>query len=661
MSAPDLATLRSVETVVRALTTTTKTLRLYPASSPIPRQSAAAACSALAELLAVEPVIPLTVAREGFTFGGMSVASVGSSELADLLVAHGVAELDILPGCSEEDLTTALTIVLEPPDTLRERGGFGAALAAAGIECVRASDVSLTVIEFEAIAPDGDVDEFLRQLATDPEKLALWLQSVVKGDPSALEEGLSEMLSTVGPDDFDRLVESLTAAFLAQDASGRDAILGIAASCDDDLNDLVAGVFSQIGSGDLAASLVGGLYGKNMLSVSSMITNLPIGQRLDEIMAEIEPMLAQAGHSAKELTFLEHMMGVRTAKEPEKPLFVRAPDYAKVAKIAEVRPDEVAAVRSEVQRSLSHVSARSVATMLSLLDQQEDFDLYCKTLDGLVSLAPTLFEQRDLDLATRVISELVARESRTDLPWPELANRLHSALARATDRRAMGALLHAVMDDAALVHTARNIVLKCGEQAQTALLEEALTLRDHDGLELAGQILGRRLTDLLVSFAAKAQWFQLAPIAQRLASETEPRATQALETLVRRADAQSRREVTKGLSKSGSPNALSHLRVLMHDGNTEVAVSAIRAIGASKTPGATGALSDLLGEIDADGKDFALTREIIDALMRSADDHASNVLTRLATRKSLIKRGHFTEVSALAQQALDGRTTGGAR
>lgn len=658
---PDQATMRSVETVVRALTTAAKTLRLYPASSPIPRQSANAARAALEELLAVEPVLPLTVAREGFTFGGMSIASVGSSELADLLVAHGVAELDIMPGCNEDDLVRALAIALETPEELRERGGFGAALEAEGIECIRVSDVSLTVVELDALTPDGDVDEFLRELATDPEKLALWLQSVVKADPGALADGLDELLAAVGAGDYEKLVESLSSAFLSQDAAGRDAVLGIAAKDAGSVGALMQSVFGGMGAGDIASSLVGGLFGKNMLSMSNMLTELPIGQRMNEIMEEIRPMLAQAGHSTKELSFLEHMMEVRSAEEPERPLFEAAPDYSKVAAIANVKDSEVTALRSEIQRSLAHVNARTVMTMLSLLDQQEDFDLYCKTLDGLVSVVPTLLEQRDLDLAIRVITEIAARESRTDLAWPELTERLQAALARATDRRAMSALLHAVMDDESVVLTARTIVFKCGDEAQSALLEEALSLREQDGMQLAEKIFGRRLTDLLATFAPRAQWFQLAPIATYLSRDREPRAAQALEGLMTRADAQSRREVAKGLAASPTSEAFRQLGRLMRDTNTEVALAAIRAAGTSAAAGAAAALDSLFSEIDADGKDFTMTREVIGALARCSDPKAADSLSRIASRKALIKRGHFSEVCALARQALDSRNKAGAR
>ncbi|MDI6900559.1 MAG: HEAT repeat domain-containing protein [Anaerosomatales bacterium] len=652
--APDAATMRTIETVVRALTTAGKTLRLYPPSSPIPRQSVEAAESALAEYLSGEPVLPLTVARDGFTFAGEPIAAAGGSEFAGMLQAHGVAEVDFLPGCGADDLVGFLTLVLEEPATVRERGGLGTALESAGIETLRVSDVSLTVVDVDALGPeDGDIDEFLRELASDPDKLAVWLQSVTKGDPASVAEGLSELVAAAGGDPG-ALAEALSSAFLEQETEGRDVLLGLAAK-ESDLSGLFGQVFGAMGTTDVATSLVSGSWGKNMLSMSTMLTKLPIGQRLDAIMAEVKPLLAQAGHTAREMEFLQHMMEVRASEEPEAPLAEARPDYQKVAAIADVGTEELTAARTEALRSISGVNARSVATMLSLLDQQEDFDLYCKTLDGLVSVVPSLLEQRELDLALRVLSELVSRESRTDLPWPELADKLRDAIARATDRRGMAALLHAVAEEPKHAAKAVDLLKRAGGEAQAALVEEALEMRDTDGLALAESLLGRRIIDILVALAPRVQWFQVAPVVKRLATESDPRSTQALEAVLKRPDDQSRREAARGLESVASPAAARHLATLMRDASPEVAVAAVRAAGRSASPGMVAALDALLGELDIDTKDFQLAREAIGALSRSPDSAADAVLGRLASRKALIKRGHFSEVQALTQQAIAAR------
>jgi len=649
---------RAVDTVVRSLATSAKTLRLYPPSSPIPRQTADAALEALNQFLVDEPVLTLTVAREGFPFRNAAVNAPGSNELADMLTRHGVAEMSVLPGAGVDELISFVGAVLKDPLEVREAGGMGAVLAAEGVECVRVSDVSLTVAEIETLDQGDDVDEFLRELANNPDKLALWLASATSGDPAALAEGLTELADVVGPGGLDRLIASLSSAFLQQQPDGRDALLGLSVK-DTDVRSLMGAVFGSIGTPDIAQSLAGGLFGKNVLSMSNMLAGLPLGERVSEILAEVKPLLASAGHTDREMAFLEHMLELREKEEPEAPLVNQRPDYTKVAQIADVRPEEVEKVRGEVQSSMAKMNARSVTTMLQLLDQQEDFSLYCKTLDGLASTVPSLFEMRDFRLAEQVLSELAGREARTDQPWPELTEKLREAISKATGPRSMSALLHAIGDDPSLMPAARDILRRTGAPAQTAFLHEALSVRDSDGLAIAGDALGRRLLDLLVAEAPNAQWFNIAPIVQRLATEGDPRSSQTVDAILRRPDEQSRQEAAKGLAGVGTSMAVRQLASLTRDPSPEVALVAIRAAGRSVAPGSANMLGTRFDELDCDGKDFTACREIINALTRSADPDATTVLSRIAARKALIKRGHFTEITDLARQALATRNAGG--
>ncbi|TDB38140.1 MAG: HEAT repeat domain-containing protein [Actinobacteria bacterium] len=651
---------RAVDTVVRSLATSAKTLRLYPPSSPIPRQTAEAALEALNSFLVDEPVLTLTVAREGFSFRNSAVNAPGSSELADMLTRHGVAEMSVLPGAGVDELISFVSAVLRDPLEVREAGGMGAVLAAGGVECVRVSDVSLTVAELEPLDQGDDIDEFLRELASDPDKLALWLASATSGDPAALAEGLTELAGAVGAEGMDRLMASLSSAFLKQQPDGRDALMGVSVK-DTDIRSLMSGVFGSIGTQDMAQSLAGGMFGKNVLSMSNMLAKLPLGERVSEILAEVKPLLASAGHTAREMAFLDHMLELREKAEPESPLVEQRPDYTKVAQIAEVRPEEVEKARGEVQSSMTKMNTRSVTTMLQLLDQQEDFALYCKTLDGLASMVPALFEMRDFRLADQVLSELASREARTDQPWPELTEKLRGAIRKATGPRSMSALLHALSDDPSLMPAARDTLRRTGAPAQTAFLHEALNVRDSDGLAIAGDALGRRLLDLLVAEAPHAQWFNLAPIVQRLATEGDPRSSQTVDAILRRPDEQSRQEAAKGLAGAGTAMAVRQLASLTRDPSPEVALVAIRAAGRSVAPGSASMLGARFDELDCDGKDFTACREIINALARSADPEASDVLSRIARRKALIKRGHFAEINDLAGQALRARNAGGDR
>jgi hypothetical protein len=70
-------------------------------------------------------------------------------------------------------------------------------------------------------------------------------------------------------------------------------------------------------------------------------------------------------------------------------------------------------------------------------------------------------------------------------------------------------------------------------------------------------------------------------------------------------------------------------------------------------------LAARLAELDIDGDGFTLAREMIAALARVPDAEAAAALNKLASRRALIKRGHFAEVQDLVQQALQLRAHGG--
>ena len=126
--------IHAVDTVVRSLATAAKTLRLYPPTSPIPRQTAEAAVEALSSYFISESVLTLKIDREGFSFRGAKVHAPGSGELADLLTLHGVAETSILPGAGVDELIAFVGAILKDPAEVRAAGGMGAVLAIAGVE-----------------------------------------------------------------------------------------------------------------------------------------------------------------------------------------------------------------------------------------------------------------------------------------------------------------------------------------------------------------------------------------------------------------------------------------------------------------------------------------------------------------------------------------------
>jgi len=645
-------TLQRLEHAVRSLSTASRSLRLYPAASPIPRETVSIALTSLEQFFdAGFPVLSISLARDGFAFAGEPIAVnvSGAGELASELRAHGVAEIDFSPGVSADELLDFLTISARGHDEVRQEGGLAALAAAGGVEHVRVVDVQLTVVDTGTPADGEDYGDFLRELIADPAKLTTWLSAASAGDPAALEDGLIELMRASGTEDLSQFLDSLSSAFLSQSSDGRDALLGLSMD-GGPVRELTGRVFNTLGAPDIAESILGGVFGKNMLSLSSALTSLPLEHATAQVRAEVQAMLPTVGHTPKEAAFLEHMLEVRGRKEAEQSLVDADRTFKAVMQAATLKDEDVARARSALTASAGVLGAASVRTMLSLLDQQQDFELYCAGADNLARMVPQLIEQGDLTLASRVLTELANRESHRMGPWPELSARLREAIAVAVGPRSMEALINAVVADRSLEPIAIQIVRHGGETCGAELVVAAINHKAV-GLEVAEALVGRRIIDLLHVAAGSAQWFQLTPIVTRLAEEGDPRSIATIEALLARADEQSRREVATGLAGIHTPASVRLLDAALRDSSPEVSVVAARAIAKSGVPGSAALLARRLGELDVDTNDFLLARELITGLARIPEPAADEALAKLGSRRVLIKRGHFNEVQQLVARA----------
>lgn len=652
-----------VEATIRGIAAAGRAMRLYPPTSPMLRQAVEAAAAPVLAFLDSQPSLVLNVARDGFTCRGTEISRTlaGSADLADILSSHGIAELVFTPGCTADDMSGFLNIVMRAPESVRANGGIAAALAAGSVSGIRVITVSLTVAgQAEEPAEGADVDEFFRELGGDPDKLSTWLAAAASGDPATLAEGLGELADAAGPVGLERFLGTFADAFARQENDGKDVVLGIAME-PGRAREIVEGMMGHLPSDEISGSLSTGLYGKNMLSLSTALTHLPLGARLDEVIAEVRASLPDLGHNKHETDFLDHMLRVRSNPEPEQPLLIADDGFHAVAEAANVDEDTLAATRADVAESVAHTAARSVPAMLALLDQQRDFNLYVKSLDALAGLVPRLIEEGDTRLAVKVLDEIAERENRATQPWPELTKRLRDAKARATGRATMRTLLDAALTDAEGVQAAHSVLRHADEGGKVAFVEEALTRHDDRALDVTESLLGRRMVDMLAAAAPRVGTAQLGPLVRRLAAAGDASAMLAVEAVLRRPEELARVEAAEALAGSTNPAVVRLLAGTLRDPSPKVAATGARALARTRLPGAADALAERLEQLDVDGKDFALGREFIAALAQMPDLSAAQALRRLAERKALIKRGRFVEVQQLAREALTVQAQRGAR
>jgi len=655
--------IQGVEGVLRALAVAARSVRLYPPSSAIPRQSAQTAAAACAELFfSGASGLHLDIAREGFSIEGGPVGSGAPSvvDFANVLREHGVAAVTLTPPVPADEVLGFVGLLARPVDETRAHGGFGSVLASLHIEHLRVADVHLATAGTAAVpsAVDAGLESWLQDLGSDADRLSAWYSAASAGDPAAFEDGLIEIARASGELGAGLFDSALADAFNRQSPAAKDALL-TRANDSAAVRDLVGRMLRELTAEQIAEALTSGVLGGNMLSLSHALTSLPLGSAAAAVRVDVSRMASEAGHSAKELAFLDHMIETRSRRGIEPPLAEADHAYTAVRDATRFADTDVSEARDVVIASSAAVNRAGVRTMLALLDQQQDFTLYCETVDALVALVPGLIETGELGLAKRILQELANRQSGHTAPWPELTTRLEAALATAAGSRSMRAVIAAVMADRARTAEAREIVALMGEPAGNSLVIEAVSLKA-EGIEVAERLLGNtRVLELLCAHSTVAEWHQLEPLVSRLAREHDSACMAAVQALLSRPDARSRREVAQGLAGVAAPAPSRLLALGLRDADSEIAM--IVAVGVAKcgVPGSADLLCSRLDELNIDGSDYAFGRDLIGALALTPESAAGDALDRLASRRSLMKRGHFADVQAAVAKARQARMSGG--
>lgn len=649
---------RILENVLRGLSTATRSLRLYPPTSPIPRQTVDSAVEALNEWFAQSPGgLQLSVAREGFAFEGESVASkiVVSLEFADTLRDHGVAQIDITPGVTADDLLGFLSLVSRSPDELRAEGGIDVMLADQGVQSIRLTDIQLVAIE-ASLADSADDEMLLRDIADNPAKLGSWFANASSLEREAFRSSLDEFIEVAGDQGTDNLASALSDSLTSQPAENRDALLTLALE-DGPARELTQRMFSSMAPEDIAMTILDGKFGRNMLSLSSALANLPFDKVQDSVRQQVIDMLPGAGHTPSEAAFLDHMLEVRTSDAEEPALAEVDRSYETIVQAGSVPDTDIGRARNATASATTVLDTVGVRTMFTLLDTHTDYERFCAGVDAIAAMVPRLLDRGEYVLAAQILGELASRES-LHPEWLDLSSHLVSVLESAVSPESAARLLHACVEDRSLIPAARQLLRLSGDSVYASVAAESISLKT-EGVKVAEELIGMRLVDLLHVLAPQAQWFQLGPIVERLAREGGPRSINTIEAMLARPEEQARKEVVSTLANGISAALLPAVGTALRDSSEEVAAIAARTIAKSDLTGSASLLAARLGELDVDNVDFTRARELIAALAITPEPAAGDALRQLAARRALIKRGRFAEVQVAVAQALASRLEGG--
>jgi len=643
--------------VMRSLGATWRALRLYPASSPMTVEAAERVCSAVDEYVQAEPSLRLDVVREGFILRGVDgvLTAPGVADLTDALGAHGVGEVHFVAPPSPDEVLALLSAALLRPQELHEQGGMQKALSAQGVTAIRVVSVVLSKIETPPEIPEEEADKFLAELAADAGRLAVWLRSLLASDDEGLAEGLLTLANASG--DVRVFGRTLAAAFLELDAEDKDRLIESAIHLDP-VRHIAVEMIANLSATEIVAAIRGGRYGENLSGLSFALTNLPVGERADELVKETEDALRAADASEAEIALLAHLIGVRSSATPEPALAEADPLYHAMIDDTLLHPDRFDAVLAELSQR-SRLDADSVATILVLLDSADDAQAYSRVLTALGRAVPHLLELGDAALAMQVLTEITRRSVSSDKPWPGLDELFAGALDEACGMKAMSALLAMVSEDRSAIDYAKEFVTLGGETAARNLAAAAVASEREDGLDCAELVLGRRLPELVAPDAATADARHAAKLAEMCARDGGPVCQQALALLASRPEDKVRAETARGLAAAGGPAMKSLMPRLLRDDSSAVSLVAARSLIRTGQPEAVGMLSSRIHEFE--GKDdLDIAQEMMRLLASSGSPAAETALKELAEKGSLLRRGRSAALKRIAKEALDSMPRGGA-
>ena len=189
---PDAADMRSLEAVLRSLATAARSLRLYPATSPIPLQSVQAV-RRRARRRTSRPAptrCRIALARDGLLGRRHAARRADSRRPRPLRRAarpRRRRDRDDRREVTGEELLAFLSIVARPVDEVRAEGGVGALAQRRRRRRICTSPRSSSrSIEQELDPESRDVASTSSALAEDPGELAAWYAAAAAGDPERL-------------------------------------------------------------------------------------------------------------------------------------------------------------------------------------------------------------------------------------------------------------------------------------------------------------------------------------------------------------------------------------------------------------------------------------------------------------------------------------------
>ncbi len=694
---------RSVGVFVIRLSSTTKSLRLYPGSSEIPRRSAAEVIDILHEALADDDALAFDISREGLVYKDAVVFPKSASfrTFAREFYTRNLAQVRFDRATNADDVIKFLSLVVKTPEELVTLGGYEAALWALGVEHItvvetatRVTDTSLPEELVEALEENKGIEEILHEERASQSRDRRVLMRVLRD-----RRAVASYLRAARDKQVENVVKELAARIATLSRATRNELPDDQAT--------VLGVIAEAIL-ELEQPERGELYEGKLLEearrdglIAQIIEDLGVDEVVDSILCEIDETpealgglsravrnLALINASSPKETVLNRAVDKMQSKglpenvvrdllqrvQPTKlvgaegqPINDLRPVEA-IMKLVDMTPDAsdvfvydeaVEPLRQEAGHGTTDGDVLAVlVTVASLEPRDEEFGQVMKMLDESVGY---LVDAEEADVAADVAEALTVGGSDPAVPKEHRERMLKTVqtIAKPESLRRVTAALGHYRPDSPEYIAARRLIAVLGATMIDSLLEVLADESDMAARKAIVDLISTSARNYIPELGARLgdrRWFLVRNVVSILGSTRSPDALPYLQRTLRHADARVRRETIRGFTSIRSAASDSMLAAALADDDEQNVIMAERYLASFGCRSAIPALIEAANGAGRGCRTVPVRVEAINALARMKDSRALPVLEELARKRGLFGGGRDREVREAATAAIAAST-----
>jgi HEAT repeat protein len=698
-----------IERFAKQLNIMFRAVRLYPPTSDLRRASATATVAILNQALREQPLVLLTITREGLSYDGTAIfpESGTFTSFSHEFYAHQLSEVRFHAGCTEAELVSFLELLESPPEQVAAAGGFGAGLWERNVTEISVSEASTVVVDADAsgaakvavVEDEGEpwpptaerFEEYaagaaagrprerrlLVRAMSHTQVLRRYLRESASGRGVAPTE--AEMVARIGalahyvdmepPEEREALLRSIAEAVLELDPDVRQRLVGQRLLGQARRDGTIAAIVRQMSLDEIMAVILEEIpaTGDAREGLSRAVRNLALinmaTPREEVLEAAGSAMKARGMSDADTASVLagaapSHLETRRStrARDDSSPVesVLRLLDLTPGAAPTHAYDEGAERLRAEASKGLSDGDVLSALVTIATLETRE------RELAGIAALLDEslglLVEEQEFEVAADAAEALMAAASDPEIDEDRRRRMtdLVRLFARPEAMRSITSAMRVYRHDSPEHEACRRLLAALGGQTISPLLEVMANEPD-----MAAR---KAIVDLVSGLAAASipelgrrvedrRWYFVRNVVAILGATRDPQALPFLERTLRHADARVRRETIRAVTCIRDVRSDTMLVAALGDDDAANVQLAARHLGASGTRGAAHAL-ELVAKGEGRGnRDNGPRIDAIEALGRIGEPSSVPVLEDIERQRGLIA-GRTRDVRAAATAAL---------